>query len=134
MVNFSQLVWNQGAFHVLQICSFSHGKNTRRRPQHSLACRLRIAEQRLSWSPDGKKLALVGSDGLRVSNDGGFHLSEPVEEQAQIVTWFPDSKRIIVVTKGWLRKLGRPGEKCRQRGGCSDQGKRCTIFKSIGKV
>ncbi|MBA3992684.1 MAG: hypothetical protein C0469_04095 [Cyanobacteria bacterium DS2.3.42] len=58
-----------------------------------------VAEQRLSWSPDGKKLAVVGSDGVRVSTDGGFHLSEPVEEQAQIVTWFPDSKRIVVVTK-----------------------------------
>ncbi len=58
-----------------------------------------VAEQRLSWSPDGTKLALVGADGLRVSADGGFHLSEPVEEQAQLVTWFPDSKRIVVVTK-----------------------------------
>ncbi|MCC7530102.1 MAG: hypothetical protein IT342_16375 [Candidatus Melainabacteria bacterium] len=58
-----------------------------------------IAEQRLGWSPDGKKLAVVGSDGVRVSIDGGFHLGEPVEEDAQIVSWFSDSKRIVVVTK-----------------------------------
>jgi WD40 repeat protein len=58
-----------------------------------------VAEQRLSWSPDGKKLALVGSDGVRVSIDGGIHLGEPVEEEAEIVTWFPDSKRIVVVSK-----------------------------------
>ncbi len=58
-----------------------------------------VAEQRLGWSPDGKKLAVVGSDGVRVSIDGGFHLGEPVEEDAQIVSWFPDSKRFVVVTK-----------------------------------
>ncbi len=58
-----------------------------------------IAEQRLSWSPDGKKLALVGSDGVRISTDGGFHLSDAVEVDAQIVSWFPDSKRMVVVTK-----------------------------------
>ncbi len=56
-------------------------------------------EQRLSWSPDGKKLAIVGTDGVRISTDGGFHLGEPVEEDAQIVSWFPDSKRVVVVSK-----------------------------------
>ncbi|HNB21788.1 MAG TPA: hypothetical protein PKZ32_05215 [Candidatus Melainabacteria bacterium] len=58
-----------------------------------------VAEQRLAWSPDGKKMALVGADGVRVSVDGGMHLSEPVEEDAQLVAWFPDSKRVAVVTK-----------------------------------
>ncbi len=58
-----------------------------------------VAEQRLTWSPDGKKLALVGSDGVRVSTDGGLHLGEPVEEDAQLVSWFPDSKRVVVVSK-----------------------------------
>jgi WD40 repeat protein len=58
-----------------------------------------VAEQRLAWSPDGKKLAVVGSDGVRISTDGGFHLGEPVEEDAQIVSWFSDSKRVVVVTK-----------------------------------
>jgi hypothetical protein len=58
-----------------------------------------VAEQRLAWSPDGKKMALVGADGVRVSTDGGLHLGEPVEEDAQLVAWFPDSKRVAVVTK-----------------------------------
>lgn len=58
-----------------------------------------VAEQRLAWSPDGKKLALVGADGVRVSTDGGLHLGEPVEEDAQLVAWFPDSKRVAIVTK-----------------------------------
>ncbi len=58
-----------------------------------------VVEQRLSWSPDGKKLAIVGADGLRVSVDGGIHLGEPVEDDAQLVGWFPDSKRVAVVTK-----------------------------------
>lgn len=58
-----------------------------------------VAEQRLAWSPDGKKLALVGADGVRVSTDGGLRLGEPVEEDAQLVAWFPDSKRVAVVTK-----------------------------------
>lgn len=58
-----------------------------------------VAEQRLSWSPDGKKLAIVGADGLRISVDNGIHLGEPVEDDAQLVGWFPDSKRVAVVTK-----------------------------------
>lgn len=58
-----------------------------------------VAEQRLTWSPDGKKMALVGADGVRISTDGGMHLGDPVEEDAQLVAWFPDSKRVAVVSK-----------------------------------
>lgn len=58
-----------------------------------------VAEQRLSWSPDGKKLAIVGADGLRVSVDNGIHLGDAVDGDAQLVSWFPDSKRVAVITK-----------------------------------
>lgn len=58
-----------------------------------------VAEQRLAWSPDGRKMALVGADGVRISTDGGMHLGDPVEEDAQLVAWFPDSKRVAVVSK-----------------------------------
>ncbi len=44
-------------------------------------------EQRLAWSPDGNKLAVVGADGVRVSTDGGLHLSEPVEPEAKLLNW-----------------------------------------------
>lgn len=58
-----------------------------------------VVEQRLSWSPDGKKMAIVGADGLRVSLDSGIHLADPVDVDAQSVAWFPDSKRVALVTK-----------------------------------
>jgi len=56
-------------------------------------------EQRLSWSPDGVKLAVVGADGVRISTDGGMHLSEPVEPKAKLLNWFADSKRLLVVSQ-----------------------------------
>jgi WD40 repeat protein len=56
-------------------------------------------EQRLAWSPDGNKLAVVGADGVRVSTDGGLHLSEPVEPEAKLLNWFADSKRLLVVSE-----------------------------------
>lgn len=56
------------------------------------------SEQRLSWSPDGKVLAVIGTDGLRISTDGGMHLSEPVDASAGLLSWFGDSKRLLVVS------------------------------------
>lgn len=56
-------------------------------------------EQRLSWSPDGNKLAVIGADGVRVSVDGGLHLGEPVEPNAKLLNWSADSKKLIVVSE-----------------------------------
>lgn len=55
-------------------------------------------QQQLTWSPDGKKLAVVASDGVRLSVDGGLHLSEPVETNGHLLNWFSDSKRLLVVS------------------------------------
>ncbi|MBC7997075.1 MAG: PD40 domain-containing protein [Leptolyngbya sp.] len=55
-------------------------------------------EQHLAWSPDGKVLAVIGTDGLRISTNGGTKLSEPIDASAGLLSWFGDSKRLLVVS------------------------------------
>jgi len=51
----------------------------------------------LQWSPDGKCLAVLSSDGLRVSDASGS-LSKSIPMKLSIFRWLPDSKRALVVT------------------------------------
>lgn len=55
-------------------------------------------EQHLAWSPDGKALAVIGTDGLRISTNGGTKLSESIDASAGLLSWFGDSKRLLVVS------------------------------------
>lgn len=52
--------------------------------------------RRVSWSPDGSALAVVGGDGLRIADSDG-NLGE-AKAGVELVNWFPgDSKRVLAV-------------------------------------
>src|SRR5271170_2203453 len=50
------------------------------------------------WSPDGNKMAVLAADGVHLSDRAG-NLSLPLIKSADLVTWFPDSKHILVVSE-----------------------------------
>ena len=52
---------------------------------------------RVNWSPDGKRVAVVASDGLRLADEAG-NLSAPVLDHATICRWLPDSNHAVVVS------------------------------------
>src|SRR5271163_1706988 len=49
------------------------------------------------WSPDGARVAIVASDGLRVGNETG-EISAPLISKADICRWLPDSVHAVVVS------------------------------------
>ncbi|HEY9755509.1 MAG TPA: hypothetical protein V6C97_10130 [Oculatellaceae cyanobacterium] len=51
----------------------------------------------IQWSPDGKRVAVLASDGLRLGDETG-KLSAPVDESICALRWFPDSNRAVVKT------------------------------------
>ncbi len=55
-------------------------------------------KDQLVWSPDGKKLALTTSDGVRVGDETG-KLNKPIERHAKFCRWLPDSKSAVVVSR-----------------------------------
>lgn len=54
--------------------------------------------QRISWSPDGTHAAIYAGDGLHLCGPDGT-LSELVLPGEGIAQWFPDSRRLAVVTE-----------------------------------
>ena len=73
-------------------------------------------EDRVIWSPDGKRAAVLASDGLRVSDDTGT-ISAPLLVDVQICRWLPDSIHTLVVssktTTSWeeIKNLYSKGER-----------------------
>ena len=58
--------------------------------------------QRVIWSPDGTRMAVLANDGLRLSNVSG-QLSKPLVENVYLARWLPDSKHILVETSATAR-------------------------------
>ncbi len=56
----------------------------------------------VSWSPDGKSMAFAGHDGLHFADPEG-NLS-PASKKAAQIAWLPDSKRLLLVESGSLKK------------------------------
>ena len=52
---------------------------------------------RVVWSPDGKHLAVIASDGLRMGDHSG-KISAPLIPNARLVSWLPDSVHALIVT------------------------------------
>jgi len=75
-----------------------------------------IPEKRVVWSPDGSRAAIIASDGLHLCAPDGV-LSKLLLPGARRVTWFPDSKRLLVLhttkAKTWadVDKLLTPGQR-----------------------
>ena len=55
-----------------------------------------LPEKRVVWSPDGRWAAVIGGDGLYLSDADG-KLSPRIVEDVRRVAWLPDSKRLVVV-------------------------------------
>src|SRR5271155_3936259 len=51
----------------------------------------------VQWSPDGKRVAIIASGGVRVGDEKG-KLSQPVLPGAKFCRWLPDSTHAIVVS------------------------------------
>ena len=54
-----------------------------------------VPEKRVVWSPDGDRAAVLGGDGLYVSDAEG-RLSPRLIERAEKAAWFPDGRRLAV--------------------------------------
>jgi len=61
---------------------------------------------RAVWSPDGKHLAVVAADGLRLSDEQG-NLSPVLLPSVELAAWLPGSNRLLIVkheeTSDWKR-------------------------------
>jgi len=53
-------------------------------------------QERLWWSPDGRQLAMLAPDGLRLSSPDGL-LAPATLEGAQAAAWLPDSSGLVVM-------------------------------------
>jgi len=65
----------------------------------TIACTLTLAAcdmNRVAWAPDAKRAAIIGSDGLRMTDDKGT-LTAPVLDQVAKIAWWPDSKQCLVL-------------------------------------
>ncbi|MBP7860236.1 hypothetical protein KA183_01030 [bacterium] len=65
----------------------------------TIACTLTLAAcdmTKVVWAPDAKRAAIIGSDGLRISDEKGT-LSKPVMDQVAKIAWWPDSKQCLVL-------------------------------------
>jgi hypothetical protein len=51
----------------------------------------------LVWSPNGKQVAVLASDGLRLGDDSG-NISPPILPKANLFRWLPDSVHGLVVS------------------------------------
>src|SRR5277367_3705006 len=49
------------------------------------------------WSPDGKRMAVLASDGLVLGDETG-RISAPLHTDVEILRWLPDSKHAFVVS------------------------------------
>jgi hypothetical protein len=55
---------------------------------------------RVIWSPDGKKCAVISSDGLRICDaDGKLSASLMDMEDVEVFRWLPDSKQALIVVE-----------------------------------
>jgi hypothetical protein len=54
--------------------------------------------QRVVWSPDGNRAAILGDDGLHVCDVSG-KLSPVLVPDVKCVAWLPDSQRVVVSTQ-----------------------------------
>ncbi|MBE3096475.1 MAG: hypothetical protein IMZ44_05020 [Planctomycetes bacterium] len=55
-----------------------------------------LPEEKVVWSPDGQRAAVIAPDGLYLC-DGDGRLSPRVAEGVSAAAWLPDSKRLLVV-------------------------------------
>lgn len=53
-------------------------------------------EKRVVWSPDTTKAAILGNDGLRITDDSGT-LTPPLLKESTRFVWWPDSKQCVVL-------------------------------------
>lgn len=53
-------------------------------------------EKRVVWSPDGRRAAVIGADGLHLCDPEG-NLSPLLVADAKRAVWFPDSRRLALV-------------------------------------
>ena len=56
-------------------------------------------QDRVTWSPDGTRAAVLGDDGLHVCDVAG-KLSPVLVPDVRCVAWMPDSKRMVVCIEG----------------------------------
>jgi len=54
-----------------------------------------LLEEKVVWSPDGRRAAVIAPDGLYLC-DGEGTLSPCVAEKVKAAAWLPDSKRLVV--------------------------------------
>lgn len=52
---------------------------------------------RVVWSPDGQKMAVLAGDGLRLSGSSGS-LTPPLLHDVELISWLPDSAHAAAVT------------------------------------
>src|SRR6185295_10991260 len=52
--------------------------------------------ERVVWSPDGTRAAVIGDDGLHISDVDG-KLSPLLVPSVKRVSWFPDSKHVVAI-------------------------------------
>ncbi len=65
----------------------------------TIACTLTLAAcdmNRVVWAPDTKRAAIIGSDGLRITDEKGV-LTAPVLDNVAKIAWWPDSKQCLVL-------------------------------------
>lgn len=65
----------------------------------TIACTLTLAAcdtNRVVWAPDTTRAAIIGSDGLRITDEKGS-LTAPVLDSVAKVAWWPDSKQCLVL-------------------------------------
>lgn len=55
-----------------------------------------LPEEKVVWSPDGQRAAVIAPDGLYLC-DGDGRLSPRVAENVSAAAWLPDSKRLLAV-------------------------------------
>jgi len=56
-----------------------------------------LPRKALDWSPDGRRIAVIGKPGVFVADADGRLVAEPFAPGAQQAVWFPDSRNLLVV-------------------------------------
>lgn len=71
----------------------------------AVACLLGLGgciPERVVWSPDGTRAAILGSDGLHICDANGGNLSPLLVPECASVGWLPDGKQVAVIRKATL--------------------------------
>ncbi len=54
---------------------------------------------RVVWSPDGTRAAIIGSDGLHLCDASGGNLSPLLVPDCSTVAWMPDGKKVVIIRR-----------------------------------